>query len=317
MANDQSIKQAVAILNDGGLVAMPTETVYGLAADATNGRAVARIFEAKGRPAFNPLIIHVANLDEAQNWGEFNTAALDLAHSFWPGPMTLVVPKKPDINLSDLVTAGLESVAIRVPAHAVAQSLIAAAGVPLAAPSANKSGAVSSTSPAHVHDSLGDKVDMILAGGASKVGLESTIIDCTADTPQILRPGAVTAEQIADLLGIEPASLAMTDHNPDAPKSPGLLLKHYAPSIPMRLRAIDIKDDEALLAFGSTKFMNVSEDTQSLNLSESADLYEAAANLFAMMRALDRPPHKAIAVMDIPQTGLGAAINDRLRRAAS
>jgi len=326
--NDTNITRAGDALRGGGLVAMPTETVYGLAADATNGQAVARIYEAKGRPSFNPLIIHVSDLDDAQKWGQFNAAAIELARAFWPGPLTLVVPKTEGATLSDLVTAGLDSIAIRVPAHPAAQDLIKAAGVPLAAPSANKSGSISPTSPAHVHDSLGGAVDYILAGGSCAVGLESTIIDCTRDAPSLLRPGGITAEQIALTLDMDESALtlAASDTDDTAPKSPGLLLKHYAPSIPVRLKAYYVKQDEALLAFGSTKFMSVEgggaltdlPDTQMQNLSEGGDLYEAAANLFAMMRALDNDAgHKRIAVMDVPDIGLGAAINDRLRRAAS
>lgn len=321
---DDNIAKAAAAIKCGELVAMPTETVYGLAADATNGKAVARIYEAKGRPQFNPLIIHVDDLNAAQKWGVFNDKALEIARSFWPAPLTIIVPKRDDSELSDLVTAGLESVAIRVPAHDAARALIKAADVPLAAPSANKSGRISPTTPAHVHEGFDGEISYILAGGACKVGLESTIVDCTGDAPCILRHGGITAEQIAAVLGVAEADLTPPPMDTDKPKSPGLLLKHYAPSIPVRLKAYSLRPDEALLAFGSTKFMSVEggvladlPDTQRMNLSESGDLYEAASNLFAMMRALDRPEHSGIAVMDVPDIDIGAAINDRLKRASN
>lgn len=316
-----SIDEAAAVLAGGGLVAMPTETVYGLAADACNGVAVARVFEAKGRPSFNPLIVHVYDLAQAQGLAEFSARDLKLAQAFWPGALTLILPRKKDSGLSDLVTAGLESVAVRVPAHKTARALLKKCGFPLAAPSANASGEVSPTVPAHVVQSLGDKVDLILADGACEVGLESTVIDCSGDQPCILRSGVITAEDIAQVLGED----VVYDTGDSAkPKSPGQLLKHYAPSIPVRLNAVDVAQGEALLAFGSIKFMGVRgrgaakdlpEDSLR-NLSEGGDLYEAAANLFAMLRALDSPANTGIAVMNVPDTGIGIAINDRLRRAA-
>lgn len=319
--NEKSIINAVSILEQGGLVGMPTETVYGLAADATNGKAVAKIFEAKGRPQFNPLIVHVLDIDQAKQFGEFTEQDEALAEAFWPGPLTLILKQKPGNGLSDLVTAGLPTVAIRVPAHKGARALLEAAKMPLAAPSANVSGSLSPTSAVHVSESLGDKADLILADGVANVGLESTVVDCTGEEPYILRPGGITAEEIKDVLGHDIQYCETTDDNI---KSPGQLLKHYAPTIPVRLNAIDVEEGEALLSFGSTKFMGVKgrgavselPPEQHQNLSENADLYEAASNLFSMLRALDKPEYTAIAVMNIPDQGIGVAINDRLKRAA-
>lgn len=320
-ANAIAIAEAAEILQNGGLVAMPTETVYGLAANALDGEAVARIFAAKGRPAFNPLIIHVPDLQAAQNLVEFNAPALEAANAFWPGPLTLILPRKADCPVSDLAGAGLPTLAVRVPGHPIAQELLRAAGLPLAAPSANKSGSLSPTTPAHVADSLGDAVDLILAAGPCKVGLESTVLDLSGDAPLILRPGAITAEDLSEAMGI-PVRHAQGDA--DAPKSPGLTLRHYAPDTKMRLRAIDLEPGEALLAFGPTRFMGIKgggaakdlPDHMRRNLSESGDLHEAAANLFAMLKDLDKAGATRIAVMPVPEIGLGIAINDRLNRAA-
>lgn len=318
----EALNQAASILKSGGLVSFPTETVYGLGANALDGKAVAKIFAAKGRPSFNPLIIHVPDLSAAQKYAVFDDRALEIAHAFWPGPLTLILPKRRDGGISDLVTAGLDTIAVRVPAHKTAQELLKTCGLPVAAPSANISGTLSPTTPKHVADSLQNAVDMVLAGGACEIGLESTILDLTGDHPEILRPGAVVAEDFQSRFDFPVVyNVAI---NEKAPKSPGQLLKHYAPARPVRLRAVDLGGDEALLAFGSLKFMglkgggHVKDLPQSrvLNLSESGDLHEAAANLFAMLKALDRPEHSAIAVMDIPDTGLGIAINDRLSRAA-
>ncbi|MGH1376149.1 MAG: L-threonylcarbamoyladenylate synthase [Alphaproteobacteria bacterium] len=321
-ANPKSVEQAAAFLKEGGLVGMPTETVYGLAANACDGQAVAKIFEAKGRPQFNPLIVHVNSIEEAQEFAEMNGQEVQIAQSFWPGPLTMILKRKDNSGLSDLVSAGLQTVAVRVPAHKVARALIKACGFPIAAPSANKSGSLSPTSPAHVAQSLGDAVDVILADGACAVGLESTVIDCSGDAPLILRPGGLSAEDIAEVIGVE-VLYDLGDHGGDV-KSPGQLLKHYAPDTPVRLNAIDLEEGEALLSFGSVKFMGVKNGASAsdlprdmvCHLSKEGDLYEAASNLFAMMRELDKPQHKAIAVMNIPEQGIGIAINDRLKRAA-
>lgn len=320
-ANVESIQEAAQILKAGGLVGMPTETVYGLAANALDGVAVAKIFAAKGRPQFNPLIIHVASVDEAKKYVVFSDVAEDIAARFWPGPLTLILPKVKYCAVSDLASAGLPTLAIRAPAHKVAQDLLKACGVPLAAPSANKSGSISPTSAMHVAESLGASVDLILAAGSSAVGLESTVLDLSGEVPVILRPGAVTAEDIEAAIGIKPAY----DFGEGTDiKSPGQLLKHYAPNIPLRLHAIDLNPGEALLAFGPDKFMGIKgggaakdlpEDARR-NLSEHGDLHEAAANLFAYLRVLDNAAYSAIAVMNIPDVGLGIAINDRLKRAA-
>ena len=321
-ANDQSIAEAAAILKAGGLVAIPTETVYGLGANALDGRAVARIFEAKGRPQFNPLIAHVANAAQAAEFVEMDERALALADKFWPGPLTLVLPRKKNSGIADLACAGLPTMAIRVPAHKVALQLLKICGFPVVAPSANKSGSLSPTAPMHVAESLGVAVDMILAAGACKVGLESTVLDLSSGAPVILRPGAVTAEDIESVLGV---GVGYDGAETSAPKAPGMLLHHYKPGIPVRLGAIDLNPGEALLAFGSDKFMGIKgggaardlPETMRRNLSEEGDLHQAAANLFSMLHDLDRKEHKGIAVMNIPETGLGIAINDRLRRAAS
>ena len=313
--NPQSIREAAAILKAGGLVGMPTETVYGLAGNALDGTAVAKIFEAKGRPGFNPLIIHVPDMRTAGDYVETSEAARMAAHHFWPGPLTLILPRKPVCAISELASTGLDTLAIRVPSHPAALELLKESGVPIAAPSANKSGSLSPTVPAHVHEQLGDKVDLILAAGACDVGLESTVLDLSSGKPVILRPGAITAEGLSEALGID---VPYETHVTDTPKSPGLLLKHYAPNTPVRLNAIDVKEGEALLSFGSEKFMVAQDfpDTMRRNLSENKDLHEAAANLFAMLKELDQCGAKAIAVMAIPENGIGAAINDRLRRAA-
>lgn len=320
--NDDNIKKAAAQLASGGLVAFPTETVYGLGADATNGAAVAKIFEAKGRPVFNPVIVHVNEKEDADAIVEFNPAAALLASVYWPGPLTLILPRRHDTKVSLLTSAGLPTQAVRVPAHPVARQLIKALGRPIAAPSANASGSLSPTTPQHVLNSLGERAGIILAGGKSAVGLESTVLDMTGDVPVMLRPGGVTKEEIEMTLdrGIRVELEAVND----APKSPGQLLKHYAPVTPLRLKAVDIIMGEALLAFGSTRFMGIRGGGSAndlpygalLNLSESGDLNAAAANLFSMLHLLDAGGYKGIAVMDIPETGLGIAINDRLRRAA-
>ncbi|NBX65617.1 MAG: threonylcarbamoyl-AMP synthase [Proteobacteria bacterium] len=312
-ASTQSIAEAAAIIKRGGLVGLPTETVYGLAANACEGVAVARIFEAKGRPAFNPLISHVAKPEDAFSLGIFDERAKDIVSAFWPGPLTLIVRRQPDCPVSALACAGLPTIALRCPAHPVARAVIEAAGVPLAAPSANVSGTLSPTTPHHVAAGLGDKLDLILAAGTCSVGLESTVLDLSCDTPVILRPGAVTPDDLQRILGFMPL---VDDGQHDAPKSPGQLLKHYAPKTPLRLNATDLLDGEAYLAFGPTLLGRALPDTAKRNLSEKSDLHEAAANLFGYLHALDDLGHAAIAVAPIPETGLGLAINDRLRRAA-
>jgi L-threonylcarbamoyladenylate synthase len=308
-----SIAQAARLILEGGLVAFPTETVYGLGGDATNERAVAAIFEAKGRPHFNPLISHVLDAGEARRLVRWNQTADKLAARFWPGPLTLVLPRAKDSPIALLATAGLDTVAVRAPAHPLAQALIRAVGRPLAAPSANRSGAVSPTRAEHVAESLGDRVKMILDGGPCAVGLESTVLDLTTDAPTLLRPGGATREAIEAVIGPIALSEAIPSGN-SARKSPGPLESHYAPARPVRLGATTIAAEEGLLAFGPDVPAGA---MVTLNLSPGGDLGEAAANLFAMLRALDRPDIGRIAVMPIPETGLGRAINDRLRRAAA
>ncbi len=308
----QSVAEAARLLRGGQLVAFPTETVYGLGADATNERAVAAIFEAKGRPRFNPLISHVLDADEARKFVLWNQTADKLAARFWPGPLTLVLPRSPGSPISLLATAGLDTMAIRAPSHPVAQALIRAAGRPIAAPSANRSGAISPTRAEHVAESLGARVPLILDGGPCLVGVESTVLDLTTATPTLLRPGGVSRESIETEIG----SIAVSDALPSgdsARKSPGQLESHYAPARPVRLDATGVSADEGLLAFGPTVPQGA---MLTYNLSVAGDLGEAAANLFAMMRLLDRPGIGRIAVMPVPQTGLGLAINDRLRRAS-
>jgi L-threonylcarbamoyladenylate synthase len=308
-----SIAQAARLILEGGLVAFPTETVYGLGGDATNERAVAAIFEAKGRPHFNPLISHVLDAGEARRLVRWNQTADKLAARFWPGPLTLVLPRAKDSPIALLATAGLDTVAVRAPAHPLAQALIRAVGRPLAAPSANRSGAVSPTRAEHVAESLGDRVKMILDGGPCAVGLESTVLDLTTDAPTLLRPGGATREAIEAVIG--PIALSDAIPSGESPrKSPGQLESHYAPARPVRLGATTVAADEGLLAFGP----DVPAGARvTLNLSRAGELAEAAANLFAMLRALDRPDIDCIVVMPIPETGLGLAINDRLRRAAA
>ncbi len=310
-ADDDSIAAAARLLVAGELVAFPTETVYGLGGDATNDRAVVRIFEAKGRPRFNPLIVHFADADCARAQVAFDGRADQLAERFWPGALTLVLPRRPGCAVSLLASAGLGSLAVRVPHHAVAHALLAACGRPIAAPSANASGKISPTTAEHVARSLGMKVAMILDGGRCPVGIESTVLDLTGAAPVLLRPGGVTAEELADAIGPLATSAA---GNAGAPKSPGMLASHYAPELPLRLDAKDVRKGEALLAFGACYIAGAAAVE---NLSPSGNLVEAAANFFAMLRSLDRPGLAAIAVMPIPDRGLGCAINDRLRRAAA
>ena len=302
---DESVNEAGAILSAGGLVAFPTETVYGLGADATDDRAVARIFEAKRRPEFNPLIVHVPDTDAARIHANFDKRSQQLARRFWPGALTMVLARRETSDLSLLVSAGLNTVALRCPAHGVAQRLLAAAKRPVAAPSANRSGRISPTTARHVADDLGDAVDLILDGGPCPIGVESTIVDVTGEAALLLRPGGVTRAAIESEIG----PLATPDDT--AVRAPGMLASHYAPRAPLRLNAQDAAPGEVLLAFGPDAPVNA------VTLSASGDLVEAAANLFAMLRDLDDAEPRAIAVMPVPEHGLGVAINDRLARAAA
>lgn len=301
------IEEAAAALRHGELVAFPTETVYGLGGDATDDAAVARIFEAKARPSFNPLISHLPDPDSAFEIGTFDTRARAVADAFWPGPLTLVVPRRADCTVSLLASAGLDTLALRVPAHPLANTLLRAAGRPIAAPSANPSGRVSPTTAEHVRAGLDGRVSIILDGGPCSVGLESTVLDLSGDVPTILRPGAITQDMLAPLIG--PVGFAA-----DGAKiaAPGMLESHYAPVLPVRLNAAAPEPGELFLGFGA-----VSGPPDAETLSASGDLTEAAARLFAMLRQMDRPDATGIAVAPIPETGLGIAINDRLRRAAA
>ena len=297
------ISRAAELLRAGELVAFPTETVYGLGGDATGDRAVAAIFAAKERPRFNPLIVHLPGAAEARALVRFDARADRLAAEFWPGPLTLVLPRRGDCPVSLLAGAGLDTLAVRVPAHPLARELLRAAGRPIAAPSANRSGRVSPTTAAHVLAELDGRIAAVLDGGPCAVGLESTVLDLTGAAPALLRPGAVTAVQLQAIVG--PLSA------PDGGtiRAPGMLARHYAPARPLRLNAAAAEPGEALLGFGQV--------AATLNLSPQGDLTEAAANLFAYLRKLDHDPYIGIAVSPIPDTGLGAAINDRLRRGAA
>ena len=301
---ENSIKKAATIICAGGLVAVPTETVYGLAADATNDDAVARIFEAKGRPRFNPLIVHVANVDQAKELVEWNDVADRLASAFWPGPLTLVLPLKAGSGLSPLVTADLPTLAVRMPGNPVAQDILHAFGGPVAAPSANPSGKISPTSVDHVIAGLSGRIEAVVDGGICDVGLESTIVGLF-DTPTLLRPGGLPREALEAALGE-----ALDVHTAADPLiAPGQMTSHYAPGAAVRLNAETVEDGEVLLGFGPVEC--------TLNLSASGDLREAAANLFHHLHALDGMNAEGIAVSPIPNVGLGVAINDRLKRAAA
>jgi len=308
-ASEAAVTAAARILAGGGLVAFPTETVYGLGADATNGAAVARLYAAKGRPRFNPLIAHVAEARGALALARFSDDARLLAGVFWPGPLTLVLPKAESCPVSDLATAGLDSIAVRVPDHTIARDLLKAFGKPVVAPSANQSGHVSPTLAEHVRADLAGRIDLIVDGGPASVGVESTIVSCLG-APTLLRPGGVPRDVIERVLG-HPLVIADAPSD-DAPLAPGMLASHYAPKSTLRLNAIDARPGEALLAFGT----DAPHAPTTLNLSPSGDLIEAAANLFHHLRTLDAAG-AAIAVMPIPDEGLGEAINDRLARAAA
>ena len=307
----RDIETAARALRAGRLVAFPTETVYGLGGIATDDRAVAAIFAAKGRPRLNPLIVHVADRAAARALARWNELAERLAARFWPGALTLVLPRAPGCPLSPLVSAGGDTVGLRVPAHPVAQALLAATALPVAAPSANPAGGVSPTNAEHVAEGLGAAVDIILDGGPCPIGLESTVLDLCGGEPRLLRPGGVTRAELEAEIG----RLAAAPAEPgEAPRAPGQLASHYAPARPLRLEARSVAADEALLAFGPEPLPGA---RATLNLSATGDLAEAAANLFAMLRRLDRPDVSAIAVMPIPASGLGEAIRDRLERAAA
>lgn len=305
------LARAARLLRRGGLVAFPTETVYGLGADATTDRAVAAIYAAKRRPRHNPLIVHVATLAAAQTLVQFDERARKLARAFWPGPLTLVLKRRPGVRISRLASAGLGTLAVRIPDSPIAKALIRAAGRPLAAPSANRSGAVSPTRAAHVRRSLGSRVGLVLDGGPCRIGVESTVVDLSGGEARLLRPGGVPLEAIQAVIG--PVRLEFAAES-ERPIAPGQLRSHYAPRRPVRPNAAHPRPGEAYLAFGRPPR---GQPAALLNLSPSASLDEAAANLFAMLHALDRPEFTAIAVAPIPQKGLGRAINDRLKRAAA
>ena len=303
-ATPDAIAEAAKVIRRGGLVAFPTETVYGLGADATNDNAIAAVFAAKGRPRFNPLIVHFADAKAAAAAVTFDERARRLTDAFWPGPLTLVLPRRDEAGISLLASAGLETLAVRVPSQPVARRFLAAAGRPVAAPSANRSSSISPTTAAHVAADLDGRIDLILDAGPCPVGLESTVVDLCTERPALLRPGGLAVEDIEAVVG----RLAPPAGGP--PKSPGMLSRHYAPDRPLRLNAAAAGPGEALLGFGAAA-------GATRNLSPSGDLTEAAANLFAMLRELDGGGFAAIAVSPIPRTGLGLAINDRLRRAAT
>ncbi len=310
--SDGLLSRAAAVLGAGGLVAFPTETVYGLGADATDDRAVAAIFEAKARPRFNPLIVHVTGANAAAAIAEWSDLADRLATHFWPGPLTLVLRRRAESGISKLASTGGETIALRAPAHPLAAALLQACDLPIAAPSANRSGRISPTTAEHVRQDLGDRVDMILDGGACPVGVESTVLDICGDCPTLLRPGRVARAEIEAVIGsplASPSPIAGGNL-----RSPGQLLSHYAPGHPLRLNAREVSADEALLAFGPTPLEGA---RITANLSRSGDLNEAAANLFSMLHDLDRQEIAGIAAMPIPSAGLGEAICDRLRRAAA
>ena len=313
-AGATAVAAAVRVLAGGGLVAFPTETVYGLGADAANPAAVTGIYRAKGRPAFNPLIAHVGDIAAARRIARFDAAATALAEAFWPGPLTLVLPKTEGCAVADLATAGLDTVAVRIPSHPVARDILRAFGGPVVAPSANLSGHVSPTTAAHVESDLAGRIDLIVDGGPVAVGVESTIVGCFEE-PMLLRPGGLPRAEIERVLGralLQPPA----DADGGQPLAPGMLASHYAPRAVVRLNARQLEPGEALLGFGLGAISGIDAAAAVMNLSERGDLDEAAANLFGHLRALDGKGVRSIAVMPIPDEGLGEAINDRLRRAA-
>lgn len=312
---EKALSGSVAVLGNGGLVAIPTETVYGLAADATNGNAVAKIFAAKNRPQFNPLICHVSDLAMAERYGEFSPFALKLVDRFWPGPLTIVVPLKPDCGVHDLVSAGLGTIALRCPLGIVGK-IVDQLGRPIAAPSANTSGTISPTTARHVVDDLGEKIDLIIDEGACRVGLESTIVKPdgpNGDDLYLLRSGSITAEMLEEF--IQKPVLRVAAGSPI--QAPGMLTSHYAPKASLRLNVESVNEGEGLLVIGDEPLKGVNKAMATLNLSQSGDLVEVAANLYDYLKQLDATGVASIAVQSIPQSGLGEAINDRLNRAAA
>jgi L-threonylcarbamoyladenylate synthase len=306
-----AMEDAMARLRAGEAVAIPTETVYGLAGDATSGAAVARIFEAKGRPQFNPLIVHVSSMAMAEAIGAFDPLSRRLAEAFWPGPLTLVLPLLSEGAVHPLVTAGLGTVALRMP-RGFGALIIERLQLPLAAPSANRSGRISATTAQAVADDLGDRIGLVVDGGATPVGLESTIVKVDGEGLRLLRPGGIAAEEIEAVAGVP----LIRGHSAGI-EAPGMLSSHYAPEAALRLNAQEVQPGEALLAFGQWRAANVGQAVAYRNLSETSDMREAASNLFSYLKALDRSGAKAIAVEPVPMTGLGEAINDRLTRAAA
>ncbi|GAA5103362.1 L-threonylcarbamoyladenylate synthase [Bartonella jaculi] len=310
--NSASIKEAVALLEQGRLVALPTETVYGLAGDATNGKTVASIFSIKKRPQFNPLIAHVSSIKMAERYVKIDSLSRRLMEAFWPGPLTLVLPLKAHHDIHPLTTSGLSTLAVRFPDSCFVE-IVQHFGRPLAAPSANQSGRLSPTSAEAVFASLGASVPLILDGGPSKIGLESTIIKVCGDSIYLLRPGGLAAEKIEEIAG---KSLKRIDQRA-AIEAPGMLKSHYAPNAAVRLNAQGVESDEALLAFGPKRIAHIENAVSVLNLSERGELEEAASHLFQYMEQLDSLKVRCIAVEPIPSYGLGEAINDRLIRAAA
>jgi len=310
IASNRTIENAARWLRKGELVAFPTETVYGLGADASNDLAVAKIYEAKGRPNFNPLIVHFSSLQDTAQHVEFSETARLLAKRFWPGPLTLVLPLKTSSNISKLCCAGLPTLAVRIPCGEIAQSLLKRLGQPIAAPSANRSGQLSPTSAMHVRDSLRENIQFILDGGAATVGLESSIVDCSRDKPTLLREGGLSREEIEKVVALDIATDAIDQ---EAPSSPGQLLRHYAPEKPIRINSLSNLPGSGVIAFSN---QDLGHSGELLNLSPTGDLVEAASNLFAYLHEMDRRTISEIVVVPIPEVGLGRAINDRLRRAA-
>jgi L-threonylcarbamoyladenylate synthase len=315
-AGSSAVSEAAHCLMDGGLVAFPTETVYGLGADATNGTAVARLYAAKGRPTFNPLIAHVSDVATARRFAAFDAAAERLAAAFWPGPLTLVLRKRAACPVAELATAGLDSIAVRVPGHQVARDIIQRFGRPLVAPSANRSGHVSPTTAAHVQADLGGRIDLIIDGGPAPVGVESTIV-ALLDRPLLLRPGGLPRDEIVRVLQSDLDDVPTRGLDPEALIAPGMMASHYAPRAKLRLNVGRVQSGEALLAFGPHLPVGAEQAERVLNLSPGGDLVEAAANLFSDLRTLDAAGVTSIAVMPVPRDGLGEAINDRLVRAAA